>query len=285
MAPMGIASVRIAPVRIAPVRIAPVGVIRPGAIAGKLPVRGRKAAAPPQPEKVKRRQVWETRIVRLGVGFVQPVVTGDIQLTSNAYNGLNTPWKNYLPILQADISLSARWYVSLEAMFHQPQDAHDNTRFMYPVYSSTLGYYAPYGPYSIVRLFYFKLPVTLNYRLSRHWDIGLGLEYAGYGGAIAVYNDSTNGKGIPMSQFPDVHIKPVDFRGIGKLGYRFGRFELGARFDVGLTHYIDYTYNVAPFYNVPLPTLKSRNTTLEFTLHYFFWVNRQRLKWPGSAAE
>jgi hypothetical protein len=251
--------------------LAPLDAKGAGAIVDIPLARGHKAIAFSRVQKIKKELVWEERGWRLGVGFVQPVVTGDIQLTSNPYDGLNSAWKNYLPIVEVDYCFEKRYYLAVEAMFHQPQDAHDNLRFMYPVYDSALGYTNPYGPYSIVRLFYFKLPVTINYCLSPHWSTGLGLEYARYGSAIAVYNDTMKGRGLLLSQFPDVHIEQNELRGIAKVEYQLGRWGLGVRFDAGLTHFIDYHYSFPPFPNNIFPPVVSRNTTLEVTLHYFFW--------------
>src|SRR3984885_6324195 len=159
------------PGSIKPLDIAPLGAKRAGAIVDIPLAREHKAIALTPVQKIKKELVWEKKGLRLGVGFVQPLITGVIQLTGNPYNGLNPLWKNYFPIVEADYFFNERSYLTVEAMFHQPQDTHENLRFMYPVYNPYLGYVNPDGLYSIFRLFYFKLPVTMNSRLSRHWTM------------------------------------------------------------------------------------------------------------------
>lgn len=220
---------------------------------------------------------------RKGTGFVfaiglnQGVPVDGQQVWTNPSGGLNTWWKNYIPVPSIRYYVRPKLYLQLEARIHAPQYTPRDLIFLYQ-YSDT----SYSGWVEIKKLFYFQLPVSIHYSPSDNWSVGLGIQYSHYGKGIAAISDSSSNTYYavePLSNFPMVFVKKQEFRGLISVDYTYVHWVLGASYDAAFTRAITVKVpnpTVTQQAAVLLPPPSVWNTSLQLYLRYILWDGRKK---------
>jgi hypothetical protein len=220
---------------------------------------------------------------RKGTGFVfaiglnQAVPVDGQQYWTNPSGGLNTWWKNYIPVPSIRYYVRPKLYLQLEARIHAPQYTPRDLTFLYQ-YSDT----SYSGWIEIKKLFYFQLPVSIHYSPSDNWSVGLGVQYSHYGKGIAALSDSSSNTWYataPLSDFPMVFVKKQEFRGLISVDYTYRNWVLGTSYDEAFTRALTVKVpNPAtmPQAAVLQPPPSVRNSSLQLYLRYILWDGRKK---------
>jgi hypothetical protein len=212
---------------------------------------------------------WE-----FGIGFNQSIATGQQQRWTNQSGGFNQPLKDYIPVPSVRYHLNSRLYLQAEARIHAPQFTRKDLEFLYVIPDS------PFqarllGPIPIKKLFYFQLPVSIHYSPVHNWGVGLGLQYSRFNSGITYNADTAGNRAEPVKDYPDVHIRSFEFRGLASVDYSIKKWTLGASYDLSLTRFVNYQLN-GPY--VYAPAVQGRNHSLQLYLRYYFWDTRKKKK-------
>ncbi|HEY4062502.1 MAG TPA: hypothetical protein VGM30_11400 [Puia sp.] len=212
---------------------------------------------------------WE-----FGIGFNQSIATGQQQRWTNQSGGFNQPLKDYIPVPSVRYHLNSRLYLQAEARIHAPQYTRKDLEFLYVIPDS------PFqarllGPIPIKKLFYFQLPVSIHYSPVHNWSVGLGLQYSRFNSGITYNADTAGNRAEPIKDYPDVHIRSFEFRGLASVDYSIKKWTLGASYDLSLTRFVNYQLN-GPY--VYAPAVQGRNHSLQLYLRYYFWDTRKKKK-------
>jgi hypothetical protein len=219
----------------------------------------------------------------VGIGLNQALPVQGQQVWTNPSGGLNTWWKDYIPVPFVQYYLQPKVFVQAEVRIHAPQYTPGNLWFSY---LSNGGAYS--GQVYIKKLFYFQLPVTIHYAPSPRWSIGLGLQYSLYDKGIAATPD-TNQRNYyftaPLSAYPMVYVQHNEFRGLVSLDYIYRRWVVGTSYDEAFTRAVSVRIANLPgppgstFLNLPPPV---RNNSLQLYVRYILWDGRGKEPLPAK---
>ena len=211
------------------------------------------------------------------IGLNQGIPVDGQQVWTNPSGGLNTWWKNYIPVPSIRYYVRPNIYLQLEARIHAPQYTPRDLAFIYQ-YNDT--FYS--GWIEIKKLFYFQLPVSIHYSPSDNWSVGLGVQYSHYGKGIAAISDSSVNTYYavePLSNFPMAFVKNPEFRGLASVDYTYEHWVLGISYDKAFTRSItvkvpDPVATQQAAIIQPLPSV--RNSSLQLYLRYILWDGRKK---------
>jgi hypothetical protein len=209
----------------------------------------------------------------VAIGLNQSVPVDGQQVWTNPSGGLNTWWKDYIPVPSIRYYVRPKLYLQLEARIHAPQYTPRDLMFSYK-YSDT--FYS--APVYIKKLFYLQVPVSVHYSPADNWSVGLGLQYSHYGKGIVQAGDSNVYIG-PLSAFPMAFVKQPEFRGLVSLDYTCRNWVLGASYDEAFTRAITVRV-LNPVANPQAGVLQQpppvRNSSLQLYLRYILWDGRKK---------
>jgi hypothetical protein len=209
----------------------------------------------------------------VGIGLNQAIPVDGQQIWTNPSGGLNTWWKDYIPVPFVRYYFQPKVFVQAEARIHAPQYTPKDLSFSYQ-YNDT--FYS--GRVDIKKLFYFQLPVTIHYAPSPDWSVGLGLQYSHYGSGIAAIADSNYYNYIgPLSGFPMVFVQHHEFRGLISLDYTYRHWIIGMSYDEAFTKALNVRVPnpaAAPQAAVIQAPPPVRNSSLQLFVRYILWDGR-----------
>jgi hypothetical protein len=211
------------------------------------------------------------------IGLNQAIPVDGQQVWTNPSGGLNTWWKNYIPVPSIRYYMRPKLYLQLEARIHAPQYTPRDLTFLYQ-YSDT----SYSGWVEIKKLFYFQLPVSIHYSPSDNWSVGLGMQYSHYGKGIAALADSNRNNYYavePLSDFPMVFVKKQEFRGLISVDYTYRNWVLGTSYDEAFTRALTVKVpNPAATQQAAVlqPPPSVRNSSLQLYLRYILWDGRKK---------
>ena len=228
----------------------------------------KKDPTPPQ----KR---WE-----FGIGLNQSIATGGQQVWTNRSGGFNSPIEDYIPVPSVRYYLNPRLYLQAEARIHAPQYTRKDLEFLYVIADSSATVHL-IGPIPIKKLFYLQVPLSIHYSPFRNWSVGLGLQYSRFNSGLTYTEDTAGNRAEPIKDYPNVHIRSSEFRGLVSVDYTFKKWMLGLSYDAALTRFINYELNGPSVY---APAVQGRNNSLQVYLRYYF-LNTLKKKKPPSPAK
>jgi len=253
-----------------PGKIAPLGIAGPNLRVPKIAHSNDPLKCPPV-EKQKA-SGWV-----LGIGLNQSIPVDGQQVWTNPSGGLNTWWKDYIPVPFVRYYFQPKVFLEAAARIHAPQFMPKDFGFRYQYNDSTISNYT-----LIKELFYFDLPVTIHYAPSPDWSIGLGLQYSHYGNGVTATTDS----GLfhfyfagALSEYPMVFVKHNEFRGLVSLDYTYRRWIIGMSYDQAFTRALvvkvpdPAATPQAAVFNAPPPF---RNSSLQLYVRYILLDGRRQ---------
>jgi hypothetical protein len=223
------------------------------------------------PRKGAPQKKWE-----FGIGFNQSLATGNQQVWHSQSGGFNKPLEDYIPVPSVRYYFNQRLYLQGEARIHAPQYTRKDLEFLY-VIPDTFNTAQIIGPISIKKLFYFQLPISIHYSPFHNWSLGLGLQYSRFNSGITYSDDTIGSRAEPVKDYPNVHIKSFEFRGLASVDYSFSKWTLGISYDAAFTRFIDYRLN-GPY--LVAPPVQGRNNSIQLSLRYYFLDGRKKKKGP-----
>jgi hypothetical protein len=253
-----------------PGHIIPLGIAGPN-------LRVPKIAHSNDPLKCPPVEKQKTTGLVVGVGLNQSIPVDGQQFWFNSSGGLNTWWKDYIPVPFVRYYFRPKLFLQAEVRIRAPQFTPKDAWFAYK-YNDT-NYL---GSIFIKKLFYFQLPVTIHYAFSPDWSVGLGLQYSHYGKGITATSDSGlihfNFAG-PLSDYPMVFVRRDEFRGLVSVDYTYRHWIIGMSFDEAFTKALSVrvpdpvaTPQATVLYTPP----PVRNSSLQLYVRYILWDGRQQ---------
>ncbi len=212
----------------------------------------------------------------VGIGLNQSIPVDGQQFWTNPSGGLNTWWKDYIPVPFARYYFQPKVFLQAELRIHAPQHMPAYLSFFYQ-YNDTMMSDLVY----IKKLFYFQLPVTIHYSPSTDWSVGLGLQYSHYGNGVYALGDSipVNYYGFgPLKDYPMVFIKNNEFRGLVSVDYTYRRWIIGMSYDQAFTKALVVRVPdpaATPQASVLLSPTPFRNSSLQLYIRYILWDGRK----------
>lgn len=270
MPPDGLPSGLVQPGRAQVGNIVPLDVAGPHLIRGPLLRSNDPLKCPPvEAQKMTR---WVA-----GVGLNQSIPVDGQQVWTNPSGGLNTWWKDYIPVPFVRYYFQPKIFAQVEVRIHAPQYTPRNLWFYYQ-YNDT--FYS--GSVIIKKLFYFQLPVSIHYAPDPNWSVGLGLQYSHYGKGIAAIADSSFYNYFyigPLSGFPMVFVQHNEFRGLVSLDYTYRHWIIGMSYDEAFNKAISIRVPdpiATPQAHVLYSSPPVRNSSLQLSVRYILWDGRSR---------
>jgi hypothetical protein len=209
-----------------------------------------------------------------GVGLNQSIPVDGQQFWFNPSGGLNTWWKDYIPVPFVRYYFQPKVFMQAEVRIHAPQYTTRNLWFAY--LNDSLNFFGVF----IKKLYYLQLPVTIHYAPSPAWSIGLGLQYSHYCSGITALADSLPNSYYsfrPLSDYPMVYARSYEFRGLVSLDYMYRHWIVGVSYDQAFTRAIGVRITSvtlpgpATFTELPPPV---RNSSLQLFVRYILWGGR-----------
>ena len=240
-----------------------------------LPLAKADSLSKAKPEKTPKKALNPQKRWEFGIGLNQSIATGGQQVWTNRSGGFNSPIEDYIPVPSVRYYLNPRLYLQAEARIHAPQYTRKDLEFLY-VIVDTFPTANLIGPIPIKKLFYFQLPLSIHYSPFHNWSVGLGLQYSRFNSGLTYTEDTAGNRAEPIKDYPNVHIKSSEFRGLVSVDYTFKKWMLGISYDAALTRFINYELN-GPY--VYAPAVRGRNNSLQVYLRYYF-LNTLKKKRP-----
>jgi hypothetical protein len=214
----------------------------------------------------------------VGIGLNQSIPVDGQQVWTNPSGGLNTWWKDYIPVPFVRYYFLPKLFVQAEVRFHSPQYIPKDLLFQYQYSDSTYS-----GPVWIKKLFYFQVPVSVHYAPSPDWSIGLGLQYSHYGKGIVGTGDSSLISNYysyigPLSNFPMVFVQHNELRGLVSVDYTYRHWIIGMSYDHAFNKALSVRVpdpGATPQAAVLQPTNPFQNSSLQLFVRYILWDGRK----------
>jgi hypothetical protein len=212
----------------------------------------------------------------VGVGLNQSIPVDGQQFWFNSSGGLNTWWKDYIPVPFVRYYFQPKVFMQAEVRIHAPQYTTRNLSFAY--LNDSMNFFHVF----IKKLYYLQLPVTIHYAPSPAWSIGLGLQYSHYCSGITALADSLPNSYYsfrPLSDYPMVYARSSEFRGLVSLDYIYRHWIVGVSYDQAFTRAIGVRITSvtlpgpATFTELPPPV---RNSSLQLYVRYILWDGRKQ---------
>jgi hypothetical protein len=214
----------------------------------------------------------------LGIGLNQSIPVDGQQVWTNSSGGLNTWWKDYIPVPFVRYYFQPKVFLQAEVRIHAPQFT-PKTLWFYYRYNDSLTTW----PLSIKKFFYYQLPLTIHYAPTPEWSFGLGVQYSHYGSGIVaatdsgVYNNYYRYIGS-LSGYPMVFVHQNELRGLVSLDYTYRHWILGMSYDQAFTSVLtvrvpDPAANPQAAVVYAPPAI--RNSSLQLYVRYILWDGRK----------
>jgi hypothetical protein len=213
----------------------------------------------------------------LGIGLNQSIPVDGQQIWTNPSGGLNTWWKDYIPVPIARYYFQPKTFLQAEARIHAPQFMPKAFWFQYQYNDSMFS-----NSTFIKELFYFDLPVTIHYSPSPDWSIGLGLQYSHYGKGVTATADS----GLfhfyfagALCEYPMVFVQHNELRGLFSVDYTYRHWIIGMSYDEAFTRAISVRVPdpiAAPQAHVLYSSPPVHNSSLQLFIRYILWDGRKQ---------
>jgi hypothetical protein len=247
-------------------------------------------------ETTERTKALRNRVVGTGeeknfvVGLTLPLsmpLSDQRVLSYNVNAGINTI-SDYIPSPNLQYHFNQSSYIQAEIQIANPQ-------FIQPVLLSQSKYElsGPQGSYRFVnksvfakKLYYFNLPIGINYSPFKNFYLGTGLQFSSLMSGIGFsetrgYNSL--GPGSRDTLFNANYFKfrndtlsgrlnSNEFRLTLDANYYWKKFTLGMRYNQALNNYVSVQINP----NTPVFT--DRNKALQIYLRYNLWEDRKKKK-------
>ena len=252
-----------------PGKIAPLGIAGPNLRAPKIAHSNDPLKCPPV-EKQKA-SGWV-----VGIGLNQSIPVDGQQVWTNPSGGLNTWWKDYIPVPFVRYYFQPKVFLQAEVRIHAPQYTPKNVWFFYQNNDSIYT-----GPLIIKKLFYFQLPVTIHYAPAPDWSVGLGLQYSHYGKGVTATSDSGSIHFYyagPLSDYQMVFVQHNEFRGLVSLDYTYRHWIIGMSYDQAFTKALIVRVPdpaATPQASVLQSPSPFRNSSLQLFVRYILWDGRK----------
>jgi hypothetical protein len=212
----------------------------------------------------------------LGIGLNQSIPVDGQQFWTNPSGGLNTWWKDYIPVPFARYYFQPKVFLQAELRIHAPQYMPKYLSFFYQ-YNDSMWSDLVY----IKKLFYFQLPVTIHYSPATDWSVGLGLQYSHYGNGVYALGDSIPANYYafgPLKDYPMVFVQKDEFRGLVSVDYTYRHWIIGMSYDQAFTKALVVRVPdpaATPQASVLESPTPFRNSSLQLYIRYILWDGRK----------
>ena len=234
-------------------------------------------------DSVKKRKHRGIALVGgLGLNVAFPIA-GQNRSGLNA-NGSNNILTDYIPIPMLRIYLHKKVYLQMEAQFKAPQFTKNLIIKSTPIVDSVGNSWIVTSQDSgvIKKLFYFNLPISFHYSLSKSLAIGVGLQYAHLTNGESYYQTSRDSSLNGYSIFRFVSYKngslknsnvyksllQNEFRFMIDVNEHWKNLELGLAYNQALNRFINLKITNSIF-------TQATNSSLQFYLRYILWKNKK----------
>jgi len=182
---------------------------------------------------------------------------------------------NSKTFMQTELQVIAPQYIQSVLLYQSKKERPGGTNYRYQVNSI----YAQ-------KLYYFNLPVSIQYSPFSHFYLGTGLQFSSLLSGIALYEDKAYASLMPGS--PDSLMRQSyetfrndsvsdklngsEFRLMLEANYYWSRFTVGLRYNQALSNYVSIKVNnMTPYFT-------DKNKSIQFYLRYNLWEDRKRKK-------
>jgi hypothetical protein len=220
------------------------------------------------------RKINNTQDVVFAAGLVLPKSLAIAQQQSPGYNvnGKANLISDYLPGAYLQYHLTDKFFVHSEFQFQSPQ--YTNQLLVQQNSQLNNAGLMVNNKVFIEKLYYFNLPLTVNYSPLPNFYIGTGVQYSSLISGIARYQ-KTVGQNVNASvaRFQDDTVanllNPKDLRWQMDANYYYRRFTLGARYNQAFNNVADIqvSQNVRTI---------SRNKAFQFYIRYNLWEDKKK---------
>jgi len=184
-----------------------------------------------------------------GIGLQQAIAINGQQSTSYNYNGKKGSLSDRIPSVYFRIQ-KGKWFAQTEFQYSVPQPVKPfsfSQKTTFDVSSLNLNK----EQFSIQKLYYHQLPVSINYFVLPNWSIGAGGMYNVLAGAVTeqeinrenvLTGDVAASRNVaPVKGYKDSFLYKTTAGIIYQTDYHWKRFALGLRFTQNLQPFIKYT--------------------------------------------
>ncbi len=217
---------------------------------------------------------WE-----VGIGLNQFFPVGQQEKSNYNSSGTTGSLLDYIPVPVIRYYFSKKWYVQAEAQFNSPQ-------YTKNLLASQVNANVGVGSQDqnsvyIKKLFYFNLPVSIQYRLSRNLYAGAGLQFSALSNGVGLFEDKeivTSGtdtlKSSKVQSFKSTpvykELTTTEWRFLFDINYHWKPVTLGLRYNQAFTDFINIHISNTQ-------VTQSRNSSLQLYLRYVIWKNRKKI--------
>ncbi len=184
-----------------------------------------------------------------GAGLQQAIAFNGQQTSSYNLNGRQNRLSDKIPSVYLRLQ-KGRWFLQGEFFYNLPQAVEAFSFSQKTAYNVTASEVRT-EIFTIQKLYYHQLPVSINYFLLPQWSVGAGGTYNRLAGAVteqqtslknvATGSESVTTRVVPVKGFRDSFLYRSNAGLLLQSDYHWKRFCLGLRYTEGLQSFIKYT--------------------------------------------
>jgi hypothetical protein len=222
---------------------------------------------------------WE-----VGLGLNQFFPIGQQHSSNSNSSGLTGGLSDYIPVPVIRYYFDRKSYIQVEAEINCPQ----YTGNLLASQAGSIGNGVSLDQQStyIQKLFYFNLPLSIQYSPVRHLYAGTGLQFSALTNGVALFQDKEITAGYPDSvKFSKrqslkstavyKELTTTEWRFLFDLNYHWKPITIGIRYNQALSKFINIRIS-----NTEIT--QARNSSLQIYLRYILWKNRKKIIIPAK---
>jgi len=232
------------------------------------------------PKSKKDSSIKRPMIYSAGLGLYQQIPVAGQKSVPYSSTGRKTSLADYIPSIYFRAEKQGRWFLQSEFRYGAPQQTKEFV-FRKDIKTDTgSAHYTRTNTYTLKKTFYHQLPLTFNYYVLPNWSLGAGMQWNKFYSAIADHNlivrdnflqvDSNYGTFVQaLKRDSAVEFKDSYWQVILQTQYKWKRFTLGARYNIGLQPFINYTLTG----NNPQ---EEKNNSLQVFILFELWKSKKK---------
>jgi len=239
---------------------------------------GKKQSMTPngQQEEKKSKRI----ALSAGLGLNQFFTIGSQQHSGYNSGGTVGAVSDYIPVPFIRWNISKNLYLQLEGQINTPQYT-KQLLAKHEIINDTSrpGQVTENNSVYINKLFYFNIPLSINYSLFQNFYAGAGLQFSQLTNGVGLFEGQeysplspdtlSNSKYASIKEDPVYkEIKTIEWRILFDANYQWQNLILGVRYNQALTNFINVRISSTQ-------VTQARNSSIQLYLRYILWKNKK----------
>ena len=215
-----------------------------------------------------------------GLGLNQFFTIGSQQHSGYNSGGTVGAVSDYIPVPFIRWNISKNLYLQLEGQINTPQYT-KQLLAKHEIINDTSrpGQVTENNSVYINKLFYFNIPLSINYSLFQNFYAGAGLQFSQLTNGVGLFEGQeysplspdtlSNSKYASIKEDPVYkEIKTIEWRILFDANYQWQNLILGVRYNQALTNFINVRISSTQ-------VTQARNSSIQLYLRYILWKNKK----------